>query len=60
MMKIASKASIAAGTAMYTNLEVLGQLGRKDIRIVHKNARLKAVSFLRNKNIFDDEEDTEI
>ncbi|MEN1990228.1 hypothetical protein [Paenibacillus hubeiensis] len=56
MAKIASKAAIASGTAMYTNLELLGQMGKKDIREIHKTARVKAVSFLRNK---EDAVDTE-
>lgn len=49
--KISSKAAIAAGTAMYTNLELLGQMGKKDIRDIHKNARVKAVAFLRSKEV---------
>lgn len=46
---ISAKAAVAAGTSMYTNLEVLGQLGRKDVRTIHTEARKKAVANLRSK-----------
>ncbi|MGG3471576.1 hypothetical protein ABES02_29430 [Neobacillus pocheonensis] len=44
---INAKTAIAAATAMYTNVEVLGQLGR-DVRTIHEQARVKAVAFVRD------------
>ncbi len=46
--KLQAKTAIAAATTMYTNLEVLGESGRKDIREVHIKARKKAVAFVRS------------
>lgn len=48
MAKLSAKASIAAATTMYTNLEVLGQLGIRDVREIHQLARKKAVAFVRS------------
>jgi len=47
MAKLSAKSAIAAATAMYTNIEVLGQLGRSDIRTVYEKARSKAVSYVK-------------
>jgi len=48
MAKLSAKSSIASATTMYTNLEVLGQLGKRDVREIHAEARAKAVSFVRS------------
>lgn len=49
LAKITAKASIAAATSMYSNLEVLGHLG-KDIRAIHELSRKKAVAFVKQPN----------
>lgn len=48
LAKIAAKGTINSGIAMYTNLEVLGQLGRSDIRDIHTKARKRAVANLKS------------
>ena len=42
-----AKAAIAAATAMYTNIEVVGQFGKVDVRTLHEAARKKAVAFVK-------------
>jgi len=56
MAKLSAKASIAAATTMYTNLEVLGRMGRHDIREIHQEARKKAVAFVRSSADISDRE----
>jgi len=60
MAKLSAKASIAAATTMYTNLEVLGQLGRHDIREIHQQARKKAVAFVRSSAEISDNQDDDL
>lgn len=45
--KLMAKASITSGTAMYTTIEALGQLGVRDIKDIYIGARKKAVAFLK-------------
>ena len=47
LAKINAKAAIAAATAMYTNIEVVGQFGKVDVRTLHEAARKKAVAFVK-------------
>lgn len=48
---ISAKGAITSGTAMYMLLEVLGQLGRKDVRDLYQEARKKAIGQLRSKEL---------
>lgn len=45
--KLMAKSSIASATSMYTTMEVLGQLGRQDVAVLYKEARKKAVAYVR-------------
>lgn len=47
LAKINAKTAIAAATAMYTNIEVVGQFGKVDVRTLHEAARKKAVAFVK-------------
>lgn len=49
LAKINAKTAIAAATAMYTNAEVLGQMG-KNIKEIHERSRKKAVAFVKTPN----------
>ncbi|EJW13856.1 hypothetical protein M5X00_13485 [Paenibacillus alvei] len=49
MAKLAVKGTIASATTMYTNLEVLGRMGQRDVRDIYDIARKKAVAFTRSK-----------
>lgn len=49
LAKINAKTAVAAATAMYTNAEVLGQMG-KDIKTLHEISRKKAVAFVKMPN----------
>lgn len=46
LAKINAKTAVASATAMYTNIEVLGQMG-KDVRGINETARKKAVAFVK-------------
>lgn len=46
LAKINAKTAIAAATSMYTNAEVLGNMG-KDVRAIHERSRKKAVAFVQ-------------
>lgn len=45
--KLMAKAAQASATAMYTNVEVLGQLGRRDVVEIYNDARKKGVAYVR-------------
>lgn len=47
LAKITAKNAIASAAAMYTNIEVLGQLGQRNISDIHIESRKKAVAFVR-------------
>lgn len=47
--KITSKNAIAAYTSLFLNQEVIGQLGKKDVRQLSEEARKRAVAALRAK-----------
>ena len=55
IVALTAKATIASATSMYTNLEYLGQSGKRDIKAVHEEARKRAVSYTRTPTDLKDE-----
>lgn len=55
MAKIRAKDAIASLTALFLTQEVIGQLGKKDVRILSEEARKRAIAALRAKEPVSDQ-----
>jgi predicted DNA-binding protein len=56
LAKLAAKAATAAATSMYLNTQALRDLGKHDALELYQAARKKAVAYLREPDVDDDEE----
>lgn len=50
LAKLASKAAVAAATAMYLNTQCIADLGKNNALELYQIARTKAVAYLREKD----------